>query len=437
MNRGNALRLSLKYLWLYKRRYIFLFIALAFGFGVITLISAEKDGIYKAVYLSAQGHYSGDLTVLGRDASLSINGHMNSKTMALVKKAASLSHLNPERTVMRTVVSGSPDTTVYYSGSAVPLLHLMGVDWAAEKEYFDSMAYTEKKGGNTDDTVILSKPAADAVGVHAGDRVLLEVRTCHGQVNTGYFTVASIMRDLSIFGYYKAFISRKALNKLILFPENECSVIGYYFKSDREAQKKCTALYNELKKLKANLAPLPKTRRDYENSLGGGRGDRLVLITIPVYLTEVSDFLDSLDILSVFLRLMMLLIIFVSTLVTCNLIIRERGKDIGTMRSIGFYESDVRFILFSEVTAAGTLAVIAGFLLSLLGAFIISRLSFTGISGFDMFLKGGRMTPLYEWKTFFSNILGAYCALFLASIPLCWQTSRVGLPKLLAGGVKE
>jgi ABC-type lipoprotein release transport system permease subunit len=349
--------------------------------------------------------------------------------------------IRPQKTVMRTVVSGSSgDAVVYFNGSAVSLMHVLGVDWKAEKAYFDSLNYkaVSPKGIDHDDTIVLSKPAADIIGAKPGDKVLFEIKNSHGQINTAYFTVSAIFQDMSIFGYYKVFLSKKTLNKLIGFQENECSVIGFYFANKDQVEAKREALYKTLKSMpmKVEVGKPPRSRAQYDRSLSIP-GKRVMLITIPIYLTQVSDLLDSLNILTVFLYIMILLIIFVSAQVTYSLILNERAKDMGTMRALGFYESDVRRILFAEVSAAGVLAILAGFLLALAGTAIVARISFSGIPGFDMFLRDGKMIPLFKGGTEIFNIAAVYCALIFAIIPGTFRMSRTELPKLLGGGVKE
>jgi putative ABC transport system permease protein len=147
--------------------------------------------------------------------------------------------------------------------------------------------------------------------------------------------------------------------------------------------------------------------------------------------------LDAINILSYSLFGVMLLIIFVSAMVTYNLILSERAKDIGTMRALGFNEVDVRGILYVEVLGAALFALLAGFCISLLGSSLVSQIHISGLSDIDAFLKNGVLTAYFKPSTLGINILAVFCALFLAIIPPTIRTSRSGIPDLITGGVKE
>jgi ABC-type lipoprotein release transport system permease subunit len=408
------------------------------------LITSLKDGMTHAVYLAAQGHYSGDLVVRGRNPGQELKNHMPKQLIDETLAAAERARLNPERIVFRTVVDSSrlDGTVLYYDGSYTPIMHTVGVDWENEEEYFNSLYYIDKQAEAFDDyTVVVSSPLASTLLLHVGDMIMLEMETKTGQKNTGNFIVGAIINDSSVLSFSRIFLSRRIMNDLILFSEGECSVIGFYFKgaenNSKIAEAKRLSLYEELKKEGVGVRKLPYSRAQYDAISSEGGSPGLVLATITVYLTEVAELLQALDLIEIFLYTMLLLIIFVSALVTYNLILRERAKDIGTMRAIGCYEQDLRLILFLEAFAAGTLAIIAGFVLMLLGTWIVSHFSFAWISGFDMFMQGGSLRPLYRAGTVLRNILAVYIILLAAFVPPAFRISRTELPGLLAGGVKE
>jgi putative ABC transport system permease protein len=432
-------RLSVKYVYRYRRRYLFLFLALAFGFCIITVISSEKDGMYQAAYMSAQGHYAGDLVVLGSDHTTVLHKHLDAASAEQVIQASKEAELNPVLMVSRTIVTfeNASSTLLYYNGAYTGLQHVYGIDWDAEKTYFDSLNYTavSADGVNHDDTMIISRPVAEDIGAGVGDLVLLEIRNRYNQSNTASFVVSAIVDDLSVFGYLKVYVSKKTLNSLIAFGENDCSVIGFYFSDTSQAEAKRQALYTALSGKNLNLAPLAYNRNLLE--LHGGSGIRINLITIPVYLTELASLLDAIDILSYFMYAIMLLIILASAAMTYNLILHDRSGDIGTMRAIGFYESDVRHILCIEVLILGLLALIAGFVLARFATFIASHLSFSWIAGFELFMKNGSLQALYNPDRVVFNALLVYVILFIAVLVPVFAVSRRELPGMLSGSLKE
>jgi len=162
-------------------------------------------------------------------------------------------------------------------------------------------------------------------------------------------------------------------------------------------------------------------------------GIRVFLYTLPVYLSEISNLLEAMNIITYLLYVMMLLIILVSAAVTYRLILHERAKELGTMRIIGFYGSDLRLVLWTEVFVIGLISLIAGFILAQILSWAVSLLSFSWFPGFEIFMKDGKLSPLYLPKTMFVNILLVFIVLFVMALLPSIRASRKNLPELLSG----
>jgi len=423
-------RLGFKYLCRYRRRYSFLFIALIFCFSIVTFITSTKDGMYDNVYYAAQSHYAGDIVAIGYSNSASTRYHLDENEISVILNAVQVSGIDPQYTVRRTLTNG----IVFYNGTAVELKYLIGCDWDEEKHIFDKMSfYTAPETSWGDDGIILSVPLAGQLGAGMGDKVVLEVETDSGQKNTGYFVVKGIVRDISIFGYYKAYISRPALNGLVTNKAEDCSIIGFFFSDPSAAEQKRERLQEVLAE-KINLGPLVHNRdemdregvRDWERS-------RVFLYTLPVYLSEISDILDAMNIITYFLYIMMLLIIMVSAAVTYRLILHERIREMGTMRAIGFYGSDLGMVLWTEIVILGIVSLAAGFLLARLLSGALSLLSFSWFPSFEIFMKNGKLTPLYLPGTMLVNAALVFFILLAVAFGPISRTSRKDLSLLLSG----
>jgi ABC-type antimicrobial peptide transport system permease subunit len=173
-----------------------------------------------------------------------------------------------------------------------------------------------------------------------------------------------------------------------------------------------------------------------ELGIAGGvpfSGIKIFLITIPVYLSEVADLLDAINIITYFLYIMMLIIMMVSAMVTYRLILHERQKELGTMRVIGFYGADIRLVLIAETAGLALVSLAAGALFVLLLQWLFSFISFSWFPSFEIFLEDGKLTMLYLPKTVAVNILAIFVSLFFAiSLPV-WRSSREALPSMLRG----
>jgi ABC-type lipoprotein release transport system permease subunit len=281
---------------------------------------------------------------------------------------------------------------------------------------------------------IISEPVARDLEARAGDQIVLEVETETGQKNTGAFIVRGIVKDSTIFGYYKCYISRSTLNELLLFSPEECSSVGIYLKDRTAVDTARRSLQKEMEKTLLT-SPLVANREEYrERRTEEWPGVRYFVLTLAVYLSEVSDLLRAMDLITYFLYAMMLLIILVSATVTYRLILRERTREIGTMRAIGFYESDIQVILLFEVFFLCITAVAVGYFAATLLAWGVSFLSFSWMPSFEIFMKNGRLMALFLPKTLLLNI----SLVLVILVPAVWfpvlSILRNPLPEMLTGG---
>jgi ABC-type lipoprotein release transport system permease subunit len=407
--------------------------ALAFGFGIVTLITSVKDGMYENVYNSAQGHYAGDIITVGNDKDTGSQIHMTENERDAILQTIAETNINPRQVVMRTHFSEKG--MLYYNGAALRLKYVIGVDWDKETSYFDNLTYQERQTGMAgEDTILLSAPVAQSLGAHTGDRLILETETRYGQSNTGAFVVGGIVEDSTIFGYYKAYVSRPALNRLLLYREGECSMIGMFLNGQRAAESRKAAFHDALAG-KIQTGPLVRDRDELAHERDQPwEGVKIFVITIPVYLSEVADLLGAMNIIAYFLYGMMLAIILVSALVTYRLILHERSREVGTMRAIGFYEGDVRRILVTETIGLALLSLLAGFAFSLLAFAVLRLIPFSWLPSFEIFMKDGRLMILYLPRTLLIN-LAAVLSLLLAAVWFpAFRSSRTPLPGILSGG---
>ncbi|MDR1443268.1 MAG: ABC transporter permease [Treponema sp.] len=431
--------LSAKYLIRYRRRYFFLFLALSLGFSIVTLLSAVKDSMDANVYKSAQDHYAGDIVAVGQDSSYSRNSRFSAEAKAELYRTLEAAKLKDARltdahTVERTIFGN--EGMLYYNGSALRLKYVVGVDWDNEAGYFDSLKYRERITENVAGRqgIYLSAPVAAQLNARLGDSLVLEIDTRRGQKNTAFFIVDGIVEDSTIFGYYKAYIDRVTLNRLLLFGDEDCSMVGIFIDNRADAEKTRRLLQGDLE-TRIQTGPLVYDRDELERARGVPfEGIKIFLLTIPVYLSEVAELLVAMNIVTYFLYIMMLIIMMVSALVTYRLILHERRRELGTMRVIGFYGADIRFVLMLETLGLALVSLGAGMILALIFQWIVTFIPFSWFPSFDIFLEDGKLRTLYLPRTMTVNILAVFVSLFLAALIPVYRSSRAPLPGMLSGG---
>jgi len=427
-------KLGIKYLYRYRRRYIFLFAALVFCFAIVTFITSSKDGMYDNVYYSAQSHYAGDVVAVGYNPQIDMAHHMGGSEISALLDAVDASGINPGRIVYRTLFGNTG--VIYFNGNAVVQKYIIGCDWEKEEHLFSKMDFISPlEYPVSDDEIILSAPVANQLGASVGDIIILEVDNRYSQKNTGRFIIKGIVRDNSIFGYFKVYISRFTLNRLLLFDDNDCSTIGFFFDNPSAAEKNRSSLYSFLTE-RTQTGPLVYDREGMESETTqpwSWEGTKVFLYTMQVYLSEVTDLMEAMDLMTYLLYGMMLIIILVSAAVTYRLILHERAKEMGVMRAIGFYGSDLRMVLWTEVIILGFISIAAGFILSLFFSAAASFISFSWFPSFEIFLRNGKLTALYLPNTIIVNMIFTLLVLAAAVIIPSLRASGKNLPSLLSG----
>ena len=429
----SLLQLGLKYLNRYRRRYGFLLAALVFGFAVVTFITSSKDSMYDNIYYSAQSHYAGDIVATGYDSQLGGAFHrLGENEISVILDSAYMVAVNAKYTVFRTIFGERG--VVFFNGNAVIQKYVMGCDWEEEEHLFSKMNFTAPREQSIgDDGIILSMPVARQLGAVMGDSVTLEVETRWGQKNTGQFIVRGIVQDFSIFGYYKVYISRLSLNRLLLLDDEDCSIIGFFLEKPSAAEKSRSSLQAVLAG-QMQTGPLVYDREELTREANQPwEGIKVFMYTMPVYLSEVADLLEAMNIITYFLYGMMLVIIFVSAAVTYRLILHERAREMGVMRAIGFYGGDLRLVLWTEITALGLFSLFAGFIFAWFLSRITSLLSFSWFPSFEIFLKNGKLSVLYLPSTILFNVVLIFIVLAAAVMLPSLRASKKHLPSLLSG----
>jgi ABC-type antimicrobial peptide transport system permease subunit len=405
------------------------------GFSIVTLMTGIKDRMYTNVYKTAQNHYAGDIVAVGYDSTVPHLFHLTAGTKAELYRAMETVHLKSPQVVERTHFP--QEGVLYFNGGAVRLKYVIGVDWDNEAAYFDSLTYRERLDNVPEDkgeVIYLSAPVADQLQIRTGDSLILEINTRWGQKNTAFFIVGGIVEDSTIFGYYKAYISRLTLNRLLLFNDEDCSIIGIFIKDRWDVEKNRILLQGALQD-RIQTGPIVYNRKELDKAAAEPYHDNKVfLITLSVYLSEVADLLGAMNIITYFLYAMMLIIMMVSALVTYRLILHERCRELGTMRAIGFYSADIRFILLLETFGLALVSLAAGVVLILFFQQLVTFIPFTWFPSFEIFLEDGKLKVLYLPQTVAVNIMAVFISLFLAAAAPVYRSSREPLPKMLTGG---
>jgi putative ABC transport system permease protein len=252
-----------------------------------------------------------------------------------------------------------------------------GIDPAEEQALFDILAlapasdYIENppdpgltKGSFADlakpNTIMLFAGQAKRLKVDVGDQVTIRTETLKGQSNTAEATVVAIVRDLGLLSSFAAFAPKSLVVELYQFKPDVSGAVQIYLDDIRKST-------DAMNRLRAGLAT-----RGYAQLEHDGQPFFIKLLqTVPqedwtgakldvTTWEDESSFLVKIiaGLRGVSLALVMLLaiVIVVGITNTMTIAVRERTREIGTLRAIGMGRGAVLFMFFIEATILGLLA---------------------------------------------------------------------------------
>jgi len=203
-------------------------------------------------------------------------------------------------------------------------------------------------------------------------------------------TVAAIARDMGFLSNFSVFVPRQTVLDLDRRGSDTTGAVWVYLKDIRRANEVRLQLENVFRKAGYTLLehdPRPFFIK-FQKIVGQDwRGLRLDLTTWDDEVSFINWIVTSLNGLSVFLVIILGLIIATGIANSMWMTVRERTKEIGTLRAIGMQKAQVRTLFMIEAALLGLFGALAG---CVLGLVLISALNTAQIpinnSGLRVFL---------------------------------------------------
>jgi putative ABC transport system permease protein len=239
-------------------------------------------------------------------------------------------------------------------------------------------------------TILIFAGQAKKLGVDVGDTVTFITEANGGQANSVDLTVSAIARDMGFLSNFSVFVPRQTVLDLDRRGPDTTGAVWVYLKDIRRANEVRLQLEDVLRKAGYTLLehdPRPFFFK-FQKIVGQDwRGLRLDLTTWDDEVSFINWIVTSLNGLSVFLVIILGLIIATGIANSMWMTVRERTKEIGTLRAIGMQKGQVRTLFMIEAALLGLLGATAG---CVLGLVLISTLNAAQIpitnSGLRVFL---------------------------------------------------
>jgi putative ABC transport system permease protein len=213
-------------------------------------------------------------------------------------------------------------------------------------------------------TILLFEDQARRLDVRVGDALTLAAPTARGMSNTADVRVGAVARNLGILSSFNAFLPAETLRQLYQLNPSSTGAIQLYLKDVRQAGQVAARLRGGL--AQAGWRVMDADPKPYWEKLMGKVnsedwvGQKLDVTTWEDEMTFMSWILSAILGLTGVLIFILLVIVVIGILNTLAIAIRERTREIGTLRAIGMQRGKVLWLFVLEAALLGVAGTVAG-----------------------------------------------------------------------------
>ncbi len=301
-------------------------------------------------------------------------------------------------------------------------LVLAGVDVTREPAFRRVLHVSE---GRLEDlaqpgTILLFEGQAERLKVKVNDVLTLSAPTDRGVNNTADVRVVAIAHNVGLLSAFSAFIQGETLRQLYGLNTSTTGAIHLFLKDPAKAPAVASRLRTAL--ADAGWRVMEPDPQPYWVKLmqtvpsEDWTGQKLDVTTADDEMGQFKQFILALRIVTLLLVIILMAVVVIGILNTLAIAIRERTREIGTLRAIGMQRSKVRWLILLETGLLGLGGTAAG---ALLAAAMAGALNAAGIripESMQIFLAQERLTFLLRPGVIASYVLFLSAVTVVASV---------------------
>jgi ABC-type lipoprotein release transport system permease subunit len=360
----------------HRRRSLFIIVAIAIVTILWVLLNGLSAGIRATMLRAATTLSSGHVNVAGffkiTEGSAAPVVTNYPEVLAIVEaETAGLDYAIPRARGWAKVVG--PEGSLYAGPS--------GIDIARERGLKDILQLVPQKAykeGGSDQilgdlgrlaepgTALLFAEQARRLGVDVGEQVTLSAPTARGVNNTADVTVVAVARDIGFMSAWGLFVPHQVITDLYQMTDQATGAIYVYLKDPDRSHEVMVHLREVLAAKGYRLMEhvgQPFWMKFDTVQREDWTGQKLDLTTWKDEISFMDQILGALDALRLFLVGILMVLIMVGIMNTLWIAIRERTREIGTLRAIGMGRWGVLLLFVLEAALLGALGAGTGLLL--------------------------------------------------------------------------
>lgn len=354
-----------------------------------------------ALLVILTGLTSGIRDTMIRSATTLMTGHINVAGFYKVTSGQSAPVVTDYKKVLEVVKAEVPELDyvidrgrgwgkIIGDGGSIQV-GIAGIDVATELGFKEVVRIKE---GRLEDlaqpaTILVFEEQAKKLEVGVGDSVTVSTSTSRGVANTMDLRVVAVAHSIGLFSQFSVYIPSQSLRELYQINEETTGALHLYLKDLTQLSAVRARLRTSLEAAGYQLMePNPQAFwMKFETvNREAWTGQKLDLTTWDEEISFMTWTLQTLQAMSVLLISILVVIIVVGIMNTMWIAIRERTREIGTLRAIGMQRPRVLMMFLIEAGLLGLFGTVGGALVGLAAAMGLNAAGITVPEAAQLFL---------------------------------------------------
>jgi putative ABC transport system permease protein len=386
-------RIALRSLFQHRRRAIFLVSAIALVTGLLVLLNALSTGISETMIRAATTLSSGHVNVGGFFKVTSsqcgpVVTEYEKVVKVVEKDVPELAHWVHRGRGWAKVISDSGSTQV----------GVTGIDITNEPDFKRVVSVVS---GNIDDlaqpnTMLIFESQVERLKVKVGDAVTLSAQTNRGAANTVDCRIVAIAKDMGLMSKFGTFVPVETTRSLYQLRPDTTGAIQLYLKPRYVADAPAIAARLRTTLEKAGYRVMdpdanPFWMKFQTVNREDWTGQKLDVTTWEDEVSFLTWTLKVLSVLKLVLLTILIAIVVTGIMNTMWIAIRERTREIGTLRAIGMQRWGVLRMFLFESFQMGIIGTAAGAFGGSIVAWLVNLAEIKVPLGVQLFLMSDQL----------------------------------------------
>jgi putative ABC transport system permease protein len=270
-------------------------------------------------------------------------------------------------------------------------------------------------------TILIFEAQAKKLGVGVGDNLVISSETARGTNNTIDLRVVAIAQDIGIMSSWNVYIPDTSLRQLYQLNDDATGAVHIYIKDISKIPQDLELLRNAFTKagfILMDRDAKPFWEKFQEVNREDWTGQKLDLTTWEEEMSFFKWTTNAIDGLMYVLTIVLLIIISIGIMNSLWIAIRERTREIGTLRAIGMQRARVLMMFVIEAFTLAIFGTLVGVVIGVLLASLLNAAHISVPEAAQLFLMSNTLKLAIDPARVAVGIfIITACATFISIIP--------------------